>query len=396
MLPSVLTILRNAALRHATLMLFLCGVTGAATMPYLPVLGVRELGLADTTLSLLLFVFSVSGLVAGVGMAVFSDMVQDRRLLLVVTTVAGVLGFGTIYLVEDVTVFILASVLLLPLAGSGYSLVFAMIRAGTEHLPSKERAGINTVVRAAFSGSWMLAPALVGLWLADSATVRPAWAFAALVSAVALGLALAMRPAKTDGMPGKSRPAFFASLKLAAGPAILARVSAISLITGANILITVLQPLILTERVGGRLADVGLVAGACAALEIPFMLVWGSLLGRFGVVTLLVAGSAIYAVFMLLLGFATAPWQIYALLLPNAFGLAAILSLPLSYFQDLIADRPGLGTALNQIMQFLSVSLSALAFAIGAPLIGYSASAFIGVGMAIVGIVMLLRLEARR
>jgi len=47
-------------------------------------------------------------------------------------------------------------------------------------------------------------------------------------------------------------------------------------------------------------------------------------------------------------------------------------------------------------MQFLSQSSSALAFAIGAPLIGYSASAFIGVGMALAGIGALLWMERQR
>lgn len=395
MFPAIVTILRSASLSRSTLMLFLCGVTGAATMPYLPVLGVRELGLADATLSLLILTFSVAGLFAGVGMAIFSDMVRDRRLLLVITAVAGMIGFGAIYLLPDIAIFVLASVLLLPIAGSGYSLVFATIRAETDHMQSSERAAINAVVRAAFSGSWMLAPALVGLWLADAVSVRPAWAFAAVVSAISLALALLMTPAASQKAATGTRAGFVSSLLLAAEPKILGRVAAISLITGANILITILQPLILIESVGGQLSDVGLVAGGCAALEIPFMLVWGSLLGRFNVITLMVAGSLIYAVFMLLLGFATAPWQIYLLLIPNAFGLAAILSLPLSYFQDLLIDRPGLGTALNQMMQFLSQSLSALAFAVGAPLIGYSASAFIGVGMALAGIGTLLWMERR-
>jgi predicted MFS family arabinose efflux permease len=396
MFPAILTILRSASLRRSTLMLFLCGVTGAATMPFLPVLGVRELGLADATLSLLIFTFSVAGLIGGVGMAIFSDMVSDRRVLLGATALAGVIGFGAIYLLPDVAVFVLASVVLIPIAGSGYALVFAMIRAETDQMRSSERAAINAVVRAAFSGAWMLAPALVGLWLADAISVRPAWAFAAVIAALSLVLALLMRPSTARASETVTRHGFVSSLLLAAEPKILARVAAISLITGANLLIGILQPLILVESVGGRLADVGLVAGGCAALEIPFMLVWGSLLGRFNVITLLVAGSAIYAGFMLLLGFATAPWQIYLLLIPNAFGLAAILSLPLSYFQDLLIDRPGLGTALNQMMQFLSGSLSALAFAIGAATLGYSASAFIGVGMAIAGIGALLWLERQR
>lgn len=394
MFPAILTILRSAPLRRSTLILFLSGATAASTMPFVPVLGVRELGLPDAALSLLLFAFSVAGLVAGVAMAVLSDMVSERRRLVMLTTFAGVLGFGIIHLFPHLAVFVLASVLLLPISGSTYPLVFAMIRAETERLKASERAAINAAVRAAFSGAWMVAPALVGLWLAGAETVRPAWAIAAAIAALSLALALTMRPS-AQAPTAATRPGFVASLKLAADPAILARVVAISLVVGANLLITVLQPLILTESIGGNLADVGLVAGGCAALEIPFMLVWGSLLGRFGTVTLFVAGSLIYAVFMLLLGFATATWQVYLLLLPNAFGLAAILSLPLSYFQDLIVDRPGLGTALNQIMQFLSGSLSALAFALGASTIGYSASAFIGVAMATAGVGLLLWLERR-
>jgi len=339
MFPAILTILRSASLRRSTLMLFLCGMTGAATMPYLPVLGVRELGLSDATLSLLIFTFSIAGLFTGVGMAIFSDMVGDRKALIAATALAGVIGFGAIFLLPDIAVFVVASVALIPIAGSGYSLLFATIRADTEAMAPPERAAINAVVRAFFSAAWMLGPALIGLWLADAVSVRPAWAFAALISAIALALALMMRPA-AQRHSAAMRPGFLSSLLLAAEPKILGRVAAISLITGANILITILQPLILIESVGGQLSDVGLAAGGCAALEIPFMLVWGSLLGRFSTITLMVAGSLIYTVFMLLLGFATAPWQIYLLLIPNAFGLAAILSLPLSYFQDLLVERP--------------------------------------------------------
>jgi hypothetical protein len=44
----------------------------------------------------------------------------------------------------------------------------------------------------------------------------------------------------------------------------------------------------------------------------------------------------------LALTFATAPWQIYALTVPAATGAAALLSMPLTYFQDLFPGRPGL------------------------------------------------------
>jgi MFS transporter, SET family, sugar efflux transporter len=141
--------------------------------------------------------------------------------------------------------------------------------------------------------------------------------------------------------------------------------------------------------------DVGLVAGACAALEIPSMLIWGALLKRLSVVQAMVVGAAIYAGFMALLGIASEPWHIYALLLPNAFGVSAILSLPLTYYQDLLQGRPGLGTSLNQISAFLSNGISAAGFALGAALLGYSHSAWLGVAMVVVGCIWLTTLERR-
>ena len=110
----------------------------------------------------------------------------------------------------------------------------------------------------------------------------------------------------------------------------------------------------------------------------------------------MVIGAVIYAGFMALLGIASEPWHIYALLLPNAFGVAAILSLPLTYYQDLLRDRPGLGTSLNQISAFLSNGLSAAGFALGAALLGYSHSAWLGVAMVVIGCIWLVMLERRR
>jgi hypothetical protein len=66
-----------------------------------------------------------------------------------------------------------------------------------------------------------------------------------------------------------------------------------------------------------------------------------------------VVAGLIYAGFMATLTFATSPWQIYALTVPAAAGAAALLSMPLTYFQDLFPGRPGLGTSFNPINSFL-------------------------------------------
>lgn len=222
----------------------------------------------------------------------------------------------------------------------------------------------------------------------------PAWGFSAVVCMFAFALiALFMPAAPRDREAPKA--SFFESLSMATRPNILARVTALSLVIASSRLIAVVQPLIIVGVAGGTVKDVGLVAGACAALEIPSMLIWGALLKRLTVVQAMVAGAAIFAGFMALLGLASEPWHIYALLLPNAFGVAAILSLPLTYYQDLLQGRPGLGTSLNQISAFLSNGMSAAGFALGAALLGYSHTAWLGVAMVVVGCLWLTMLERR-
>ncbi|MBB6219383.1 hypothetical protein [Rhizobium leguminosarum] len=123
-------------------------------------------------------------------------------------------------------------------------------------------------------------------------------------------------------------------------------------LTGSIRLASTLWPLILVVDLGGKTADVGIIAGLIALLEIPFMLMWASLLKRRDILPILVIAGVIYAGFMAALTFATAPWQIYALTVPAAAGAAALLSMPLTYFQDLFPGRPGLGTSFNPINSF--------------------------------------------
>jgi predicted MFS family arabinose efflux permease len=397
MLAAFLVILRNPAIRVAALTLFACGLTYGATLPYLPIVAIHEFGMSDRMLSILLFAIAFANLAYGVSVAILSDMVADRKPLLLAVILCGVAGFGLIYLAQNVTVFVLCAVLLVPISNSGYSLLFASIRALSLPLGGKAATAVNQVVRALFSGSWVLVPGLVALWLMHSKSMLPAWGFSSLACMFSFLVVLVFMPKlKSDAGAGAPKTTFFASLRMATTPLMLSRILFMSLVIACSRLVAVIQPLILTGVAGGKITDVGFIAGACAALEIPFMLIWGALLKRLSVLQALAVGAGIYAVFMAMLSFATAPWHIYLLVIPNAFGAAAILSLPLSYYQDLLIERPGLGTSLNQMTTFVSTGMSAAVFAVGAHAFGYSGTAWLGVGMAIAGIAGLLLLERRQ
>ena len=395
MLAAFRIILHSPAIRVATVALLASGLTYGATLPFLSIVGIHEFGMSDSSLSLLLVAIAFANLTYGVVLAIFSDMVSDRKPMLLAVLVAGMMGFGLIYLVPDLAVFVFCAVVLIPIANASYSLIFAFIRNQTLPYGAREATQINQMVRAMFSGSWVIIPGVMAFWLVGSPSMLPAWGFSAVVCMFAFALiALFMPAAPRD--PEAPKVSFFESLAMATRPNILARVTALSLVIASSRLIAVVQPLIIVGVAGGTVKDVGLVAGACAALEIPSMLIWGALLKRLSVVQAMVIGAAIYAGFMALLGIASEPWHIYALLLPNAFGVSAILSLPLTYYQDLLKGRPGLGTSLIQISAFLSNGISAAGFALGAALFGYSHSAWLGVAMVVIGCIWLTMLERRR
>jgi hypothetical protein len=175
----------------------------------------------------------------------------------------------------------------------------------------------------------------------------------------------------------------------------LARMISMAAITATIRLSATVWPLILTLELGGRTADVGLIAGMTALIEIPFMLIWAGLLKRFSILSIITTAALFYGGYMGALSLASAPWQIYALSVPGAAAAAALLAMPLNYFQELFPGRPGLGTAFNPINSFLGNAITAVTFAIGSHYLGYSGTAWLGVGLSLMGISGLLFIERR-
>ena len=133
---------------------------------------------------------------------------------------------------------------------------------------------------------------------------------------------------------------YFGALRQVVSPRISAHIAGVALITSTLHLNDALLPLIATGAAHGRLSDVGILVGIVALLEVVFIIVWSRIARKTGQMTALAAGTIIYALFLSLLGLASEPWHLYALTLLAGIGAAAIISFPITYLQDLIADRP--------------------------------------------------------
>jgi len=389
------SIIRDSRIRIPTVTLVALAFTYASTVPYQSIIGISELGMSDGAYSALVFFAAVVNVAISLTLGIWSDRLRERRPLVLALSIAGMIGFGSIALIHSPTVFIFSVLFLVPMSNSTYSLLFASVRARTNQLARSEAVAITSTVRALYSGSWAVAPGLVGLALVTSPSMTPAYGVAAVASLICFCLYFFFAPGNgpvRETIP--NQPGFFASLKRVFAPDVFIRVFVMSLLLGLQRLNGMVSPLIIVHSIGGSVVDVGFLSGLTAFLEMPFMMMWGLVQRRFHTVHVLASGTVLYCLYLVLLGFATAPWQLYALLGLNACGAAAILSLPITYLQDLIADRPGLGSSLISLNTFIGIGVAAGVFALGTAVTDYSGTAFVGAAVGIVAIVILLYLES--
>ncbi|CCM78784.1 MFS transporter [Rhizobium mesoamericanum] len=384
-------VFRDPTIRVSMLAIFAFGFAGAATSPYQSVIGIRELGLSNGLYSALIFAAAAVNVSVSILLGNLADQLGEYRSLMLTVVVFGIFGYGAVYLFPAQATFVFSALLLLPIYNALNSLLFANVRASTNGMARDEVATVNSGVRAMISLSWVLVPGFVGVVLSQSTSMLPAYLFASLACMACLCLIAAFLPhrSRTDKAV-THHLSYLSALAEVISPRVAIRVIAVSLISSTLHVNGAVLPLIVTGPAHGTVSDVGILVGIVAFLEVVFILVWGRAQRIMSHVTALAAGTIIYVVYLILLGLASAPWHVYGLTIISGIGAAALISIPITYLQDLIADRPGLGSALISVNIFVSAGLSALLFAIGTGLSGYSGTAVIGAMAGLIGLALLL------
>jgi hypothetical protein len=385
----------NPSLRTSALAIFFFGTTGAATSPYQSLIGIQELGLSNSGYATLMFAAAVINVTASVMMGILADRMGDYRTSIIYVSLFGVAGYALVYLAANVPAFVVAKLLLLPVFGALNSLIFANVRASSGALSAAQLVSVNSTIRATISLSWVLMPGVVGVMLAGASSMLPAYLIATVAALVCFVLGAFFLPVapKLEIEGGAERARYLASLGEVIEPRVALRVTAIALICSMLHISDAVRPLIVTGKAKGTVADLGIIVGIVAALEIVFILFWGKAERWMTPVRALALGAGLYAAYLILQGLATERWHVYAQTLISGFAAAAIISLPITYLQDLIADRPGLGSSLIAVNIFLSAGLSAGIFALGTSLGDYSFASILGAIIGCLGIILLLVLE---
>ncbi len=397
MYQAFLTIWRTPALRIATLTMFAAGFGSAATYPYLSLVALDQLGLSEQHFGLILLAAAVLATLNAVIISHFSDQARDRKGAVLRVLAMGALGYALFALWPSVPSFLALLLFFGPIVQTTTPQLFALIRAHTAEMSSQESASINAMVRTTYSGSWIITPGLVGLYIAWTGRASDAFGVAAvaLTLCFVLYLTLGARGGRAEPPEQSAIAGLIEAFRLVLSRRIIGRVGALAMIGIAQSVNASLLPILITTEAGGTTGDVGVIAGLTAALEIPLMLAAGWVVLRWSVTRLIASGGVLFAVYMFALSGAAAMPVIYGLTVILAAGQAVMFSQHLSFMQDLMPERPGLGTSLLSIEMLLVRGLGAAVVAGLGLVYGLSGAFIVTALVGAAGVVTLLLIGRR-
>ena len=344
--------------------LFFTGITFASTLNYGAIVGIDTLGIHSSTYAILLMVSSLVGATASVAMGWLSDRIPDRRILVIVCALCGALAFGLIFLFRTQLVFFIAIGVILPFGFATFSQSFSFARTFHDQRFPERSEFLNSILRTIFAVAWAVVPPFIG-WLAATTSVFNVYGVASaayLGVAVIYGIMLRIPDAKIGARPRKAGEAPAPAEKPRVEPVILAGMLGCTLVTLATYVNNLAAPLLITTTLKGSFGDLGVWAGLAAALELPFMVLWGYSLRWLKKHTIIVFAGLLYAVYLLLLSRAGSITEVLWLQLINGPATAALMSIPISYMQDAIRGRVGLSTSLLDVIGVVSALASAALF----------------------------------
>lgn len=367
--------------------MFFSGVTYAATMPYASLVGVDTLGMSPGWFASVMSVGAVLGTFVSLGLGYISDKLPDRRLLVLITALAGVIGHGMIYLWPTQLSFMLAMAVVMPLAGACYGQCFAYVRVYyVRHMPARADFMV-TALRTVFTLAWIIVPPVAG-WVAAKFSIFNVFLMSSLSYAAMGGIFALLISDKTTAvqMPPPVRAEGASLLSTFALPlGTLAGLLGLIVMTAAMRILTFTVSLFIVTDLGGTVTDVGFYAGITAAVEAPCMLLLAYLTTKLSKETLLAAAGIVMAIFIGLASILTSMTALYWLLILNGLGTAALMSVNIPYLQDAIKGRVGLSTSLMDVVAIAANLLGATAFGLLTSGGNYRFALMVAAGVSVAG-----------
>ena len=328
------------------------GLAFSFVLPFMSLFGTLEVKMSLTTFGVFMTVIALAGMAISTLVAHRSDVRGSRRSVLLLSSASGVLGYLGFALVRDMWLLMLIGALVLGVASTTFSQLFAYAREllETSEIEQHEAPLYMNTFRMCFALSWTVGPALAAL------TLRR-WSFIGLFLAasalyfVFFWLVFWFVPARIPGAPPRVRPDPTAHAEPNAASSswdrnLLGWVSAFVLLFAAQTMSMNNMSLLVLEVLRGNESHVGIIFSLAPLFELPFMLYFGLLATRIDSTKLIVLAIGLSIVYYGALAVVRTPEQIYPLQFLSAAIVSVTSGIAITFFQNKLPGRFGAATNL--------------------------------------------------
>jgi MFS transporter, SET family, sugar efflux transporter len=315
-----------------------------------------------------------------------SDRLRDRRVIMGLAGASGVAAGLCLAFLRDYLLVLATSMVLFSVWGLSFTQLFAYAR---EYATARGRpvTSFTAVVRSGFSAAWVIGPPL-GLFIMAKYGFEPLY-----LSTAGMSLAMAvlgrwgLRRVPRPETPPSPRAARWrgrlpARLWLLLG-AIVA-LGTVNQIYGIDIALYVTRDL----HRGAQI--IGWMAGLCAGLEIPIMIITGRLADRVGKLRVVLAAAVVAVAFFCLLPLASSPLELLGLQVLNAVWVGVALSIPMIMVQDEAPGGAGASSSLYSSAFTVASLLAGAVAGVTATVVGYGNSFWVCAALSAVAAGLLL------
>lgn len=344
----------------------LLGFGTSFAMPYMSLFAVNEIGMSPLALGGFLTLISLCSILISTMLARTSDRLPSRRPVVVFAVIAAALGYALLTSTTNYVLLCLFAAVFLGTGAAAFPQLFALARgqagASGEHS--------MTALRSLFSLAWVVGPG-VGAALLAAGGFRGLFLSTSACFVLALLPILLFRGTRTRpaGPPSEG----FGALAASAPPSRPVSLVALSFVLYGTALQmgAVALPIYITRTLHGTSADVGLVVGLCALLEIPVMLSFVLSARRPSNEKLVLWGLALFALYFALISWAPGVLWVAAAQAVRAIVIAIVATLGMAYVQELMPNRVGVATTLYANTMNAGALLGGLGVGVSAQVFGY-------------------------
>ncbi|MCR2807760.1 sugar efflux transporter [Paenibacillus soyae] len=348
------------------------GIGFSFVIPFNSMFGIDEVGMSNTSFGVFMLISSLCGIFFSTWIAKLSDRVPDRKFILILCSLAAVIGYLGFAFSRNYAVLLFFSSVFIGISSSTFSQVFAIGREmlTRSELPEKQVPFYMNILRTLFALSWTVGPAIASyalLYMGFTGLFMVAATCYAIVSIIAL---LFLR--RKSEAAGRSAAKEILPLKqIMLQPLILINVIAFACISTAHNMSMMNMAQFVTKEIGGSQQDVGVIFSITSVFEIPFMLGFGILATSVKSDKLIRLGAILALIYFCVLFFAESSWHIFGLQILSAAYISITSGIAITYFQDFLPDMPGTATNLYSNANKAGSMLGFMLFGFVADVFGY-------------------------